>query len=84
MRASRREALSQLGDEGVAVGGVADGAGRDRRDALGALLLIERDVVAYRRADVLDRITGELVGEVDPAPELGDGVAPLDLVHATV
>ena len=31
-----REALAQLGDEGAAVGGVADGAGRDRVDLLDA------------------------------------------------
>ena len=34
-----REPLAQLGDEGAAVGGVADGAGRDRVDRLGARLL---------------------------------------------
>ena len=34
-----REALAQLGDEGAAVLGVADGAGRDRVDASVAQLL---------------------------------------------
>ena len=37
-----REALPQLGDEGAAVLGVADGAGRDRVDRLGAQLLDRR------------------------------------------
>ena len=36
-----REALAQLGDEGAAVLGVADGAGRDRVDRLGPELLAE-------------------------------------------
>ena len=37
-----REALAQLGDEGAAVLGVADGAGRDRVDRLGPELLDRR------------------------------------------
>ncbi len=46
------EALAQLGDEGIAVAGVADGAGRDRHHPLGAQLLIAGPIVGDHVADV--------------------------------
>ena len=74
-----REALAQLGDEGVAVGGVAHRAGRDRHDGVGFGLLVERHVVGDRLAGRLDRLRGELAGEVDATAEPRHPAAPLDL-----
>ena len=73
------EALAQLGDEGVAVGGVADGARRDRHDVGHLRLLVQRHVVGDRLARRLDRLRRELSGEVDAAAEPGHAAAPLDL-----
>ena len=53
------EALAQLGDEGLAVVGVADGAGRDRQHPLGAELLVAGLVVGDHLADVVDRVGAE-------------------------
>ena len=77
-----REALAQLGDEGVAVGGVAHGAGRDRDDLLDACLSTDLHVVGDRLAGRLDRLGGELPREVDAAPEPGHPALPLDLDDA--
>ena len=74
-----REALAQLGDEGVAVGGVADRAGRDRHDLGDLRLLVQRHVVGDRLAGRLDRLGRELPGEVDAAAEPRHPAAPLDL-----
>ena len=73
-----REALPQLGDEGAAVLGVAHGAGRDRVDRLDPQLADRRDVVADRRAGVLDRLRREPAGEVDAAAQPRHRAAPLD------
>ena len=76
------EALAQLGDEGAAVGGVADGARRDRRDRPRSQLLVARDVVGDRLADVLDRLHRELPGEVDAASQPRHPGPPVDLRDA--
>ncbi len=73
-----REALTQLGDEGRAVAGVADGAGGDRVDGPDAELPDRRHVLADRRAGVLDRLGREAAREVDAPAQPGDRAAPLD------
>ena len=74
-----REALAKLGDEGARVVGVAHGAGGDRGHHVGPQRLVDRDVLADRVADVLDRLGGELVRGVDAAAEPGHRRAALEL-----
>ncbi len=71
------EALAQLGDEGAAVAGVADGAGGDRVDLSDAEVGDRRQVLADRAAGVLDRLRRQVAGEVDAAAEPGYPAAPL-------
>ena len=78
------EALPQLGDEGVAVGGVAHGARRDRGDIRGLEVAADLHVVADRRAGRLDRLVGQLPGEVDPPPEPRHPALPLEHLDAPV
>ena len=73
------EALPQLGDEGLAVDGVAHGAGSDRHHPLGPQLLVARLVVGDHAADVVHRVRAEVARVLDPAPEVGDGGPALDL-----
>ena len=56
----------------LAVVGVADGAGRDRVDRLGPGSSADPDVVGDRRAGVLDRLGGQLAGEVDAPAQPGN------------
>ena len=79
-----REPLAQLGDEGVAVVGVADGAGRDRIGLLDAGGVAGPDVLGDHPAGLLDRLRGQLPGEVDPAPEPGDPTLALEPIDAAV
>ena len=74
-----REALAQLGDEGAAV---ARRRGRrwsrSRRPARRPSSCRSLDVLADRRAGVLDRLRREPPGEVDAAAQPGHRAAPLD------
>ena len=65
----KRKSLPQLSDEGAAVGGVADGAGRDRIDRFDARVLVYGDVVGDRLAGGLDRFYRQSPGQVDSSPE---------------
>ena len=77
-----REALAKLGDEGVRVAGVSHRRGGDRRHALGAERLVDLDVLADDAGDLVDRVGGQIPGEVDAAAQPRHRAAPLDLAHA--
>ncbi len=70
----RREAVAplDLAEEGLAVLGVADGAGRDAEDALGAELLDPPAVLAEDVADARDREGEEPPARIDALAEARD------------
>ena len=76
----KRESLAQLGDERVAVLGVADSAGRDRVGRLDSGRLADPHVVGDHIAGRLDRLRRQLTGEVDSAPEPGHPTLALTLL----